>query len=198
MSLVRAQTQSLTWVMRTQGASRAAAAAPDDDTVEALIALYRNIAGEHPDWDEYRQAMVTDRRVLLEEFLARTEVARDLLVIPPAGREGEGDGAGGRLLWLSTRARRNLEIREPAALPPVMKVSTDDASLSPMLAGVAAYIKSVSPKTRVIAVEPDDSDCFAKAFEAGRRVELKTVSRRSRISPAVSSLWRKRDRKSVV
>ena len=41
------------------------AASPDDDTVEALIALYRNIAGEHPDWDEYRQAMVTDRRVLL-------------------------------------------------------------------------------------------------------------------------------------
>ncbi|OBH80320.1 PPOX class F420-dependent oxidoreductase [Mycobacterium scrofulaceum] len=41
------------------------AADPNDDTVEALIALYRNIAGEHPDWDEYRQAMVTDRRVLL-------------------------------------------------------------------------------------------------------------------------------------
>jgi uncharacterized protein len=41
------------------------AAAPDDDTVEALIALYRNIAGEHPDWDEYREAMVTDRRVVL-------------------------------------------------------------------------------------------------------------------------------------
>jgi uncharacterized protein len=34
-----------------------------DDTVEALIALYRNIAGEHPDWDDYRRAMVTDRRV---------------------------------------------------------------------------------------------------------------------------------------
>ncbi|WP_167098737.1 PPOX class F420-dependent oxidoreductase [Mycobacterium sp. DL592] len=43
----------------------APAAAPDDDTVEGLIALYRNVAGEHPDWDEYRQAMVTDRRVLL-------------------------------------------------------------------------------------------------------------------------------------
>lgn len=41
------------------------AAAPDDDTVEALIALYRNIAGEHPDWDDYRQAMVTDRRVVV-------------------------------------------------------------------------------------------------------------------------------------
>lgn len=41
------------------------AAAPDDDTVESLIALYREVAGEHPDWDEYRQAMVLDRRVLL-------------------------------------------------------------------------------------------------------------------------------------
>lgn len=41
------------------------AAAPDDDTVEALITLYRNIAGEHPDWDDYRRAMVDDRRVLL-------------------------------------------------------------------------------------------------------------------------------------
>jgi PPOX class probable F420-dependent enzyme len=41
------------------------ASVPDDDTVEALIALYRNIAGEHPDWDEYREAMVTDRRVVL-------------------------------------------------------------------------------------------------------------------------------------
>jgi uncharacterized protein len=42
-----------------------AAMTPHDDTVEALIALYRNIAGEHPDWDDYRRAMVTDRRVVL-------------------------------------------------------------------------------------------------------------------------------------
>jgi PPOX class probable F420-dependent enzyme len=41
------------------------AANPGDETVEALIALYRNIAGEHPDWDDYRRAMVDDRRVLL-------------------------------------------------------------------------------------------------------------------------------------
>ncbi|HZA08819.1 PPOX class F420-dependent oxidoreductase [Mycobacterium sp.] len=41
------------------------AANPHDDTVEALIALYRNIAGEHPDWDDYRRAMVTDRRVVM-------------------------------------------------------------------------------------------------------------------------------------
>lgn len=38
---------------------------PDDETVESLITLYRNVAGEHPDWDDYRRAMVTDRRVLL-------------------------------------------------------------------------------------------------------------------------------------
>jgi PPOX class probable F420-dependent enzyme len=37
----------------------------DDDTVEALIALYRNISGEHPDWDDYRTAMVEERRVVL-------------------------------------------------------------------------------------------------------------------------------------
>jgi PPOX class probable F420-dependent enzyme len=41
------------------------AVAPDDETVEALITLYRNVTGEHPDWDDYRAAMVTDRRVLL-------------------------------------------------------------------------------------------------------------------------------------
>lgn len=41
------------------------ASSPHDDTVEGLIALYRNVAGEHPDWDDYRRAMVEDRRVLL-------------------------------------------------------------------------------------------------------------------------------------
>jgi PPOX class probable F420-dependent enzyme len=38
---------------------------PHDDTVEALVDLYRRLAGEHPDWTEYRAAMVTDRRVVL-------------------------------------------------------------------------------------------------------------------------------------
>ncbi|MGW3964667.1 PPOX class F420-dependent oxidoreductase [Amycolatopsis sp. NPDC005003] len=43
----------------------APAAAPDDDTVEALVDYYRRAAGEHPDWAEYREAMVADQRVLL-------------------------------------------------------------------------------------------------------------------------------------
>lgn len=41
------------------------AANPNDDTVEGLVDLYRKLAGEHPDWDDYRRAMVDDRRVLM-------------------------------------------------------------------------------------------------------------------------------------
>lgn len=36
-----------------------------DDTVEELIDVYRGIAGEHPDWDDYRRAMVADRRLVI-------------------------------------------------------------------------------------------------------------------------------------
>ncbi|MBF6163926.1 PPOX class F420-dependent oxidoreductase [Streptomyces gardneri] len=41
------------------------AAAPGDPTVDALVDYYRTATGEHPDWDEYRNAMVTDRRALV-------------------------------------------------------------------------------------------------------------------------------------
>jgi PPOX class probable F420-dependent enzyme len=43
----------------------AVAAAPDDEAVEELEALYRAVQGEHPDWDEYRAAMVKDRRLVV-------------------------------------------------------------------------------------------------------------------------------------
>lgn len=39
---------------------------PHDATVDALVAYYRAVAGEHDDWDEYRRAMVTDRRLVVE------------------------------------------------------------------------------------------------------------------------------------
>jgi PPOX class probable F420-dependent enzyme len=42
------------------------AQSPDDPTVEQLVEYYRAVAGEHDDWDEYRRAMVADRRLLLE------------------------------------------------------------------------------------------------------------------------------------
>jgi PPOX class probable F420-dependent enzyme len=42
---------------------------PGTDTngpeVEALVDYYRSAAGEHPDWEEYRAVMVSDRRVLM-------------------------------------------------------------------------------------------------------------------------------------
>ncbi len=41
------------------------AADAHDATVEELIVLYRDAAGEHPDWDEYRAAMVSDHRVVV-------------------------------------------------------------------------------------------------------------------------------------
>ena len=33
--------------------------------VEPLVEYYRNIAGEHPDWDEYRAAMLTQQKSLI-------------------------------------------------------------------------------------------------------------------------------------
>ncbi|WP_282778505.1 MULTISPECIES: PPOX class F420-dependent oxidoreductase [unclassified Nocardia] len=41
------------------------AAEEGDATVEELIAYYRALSGEHPDWDDYRRAMVADRRVVV-------------------------------------------------------------------------------------------------------------------------------------
>lgn len=38
---------------------------PHGPEVEALVDYYRAAAGEHPDWDEYRSAMVSERRVLM-------------------------------------------------------------------------------------------------------------------------------------
>jgi PPOX class probable F420-dependent enzyme len=41
------------------------ASAPDDATVDELVDVYRAIGGEHPDWDEYRAAMVADERLVV-------------------------------------------------------------------------------------------------------------------------------------
>ncbi|MFJ9055172.1 PPOX class F420-dependent oxidoreductase [Streptomyces sp. NPDC102409] len=41
------------------------AADPHDAVVEQLITLYRDVRGEHPDWDEYRRVMVQDHRAVL-------------------------------------------------------------------------------------------------------------------------------------
>jgi PPOX class probable F420-dependent enzyme len=38
---------------------------PHDATVDELVALYRSLAGEHDDWDDYRASMVTDARLVI-------------------------------------------------------------------------------------------------------------------------------------
>jgi PPOX class probable F420-dependent enzyme len=54
------------WAVAEGTASLSAvAAAPDDDAVEELVTLYRSIAGEHPDWADFRGAMVADQRLVL-------------------------------------------------------------------------------------------------------------------------------------
>ena len=37
---------------------------PDDATAEALVAVYRAVAGEHDDWDEFRAAMIAEGRLV--------------------------------------------------------------------------------------------------------------------------------------
>ncbi len=41
------------------------AEAVDDAVVDELVELYRSLQGEHPDWDEYRRAMVADCRLIV-------------------------------------------------------------------------------------------------------------------------------------
>ncbi|WP_190018178.1 PPOX class F420-dependent oxidoreductase [Streptomyces lucensis] len=44
---------------------------PHDETVEELVRLYRDVLGEHPDWDDYRDAMVRDHRLVVRLHVDR-------------------------------------------------------------------------------------------------------------------------------
>ena len=44
---------------------------PNDATVEELIDLYRAVQGEHPDWADYRAAMVRDHRLVVRMRVER-------------------------------------------------------------------------------------------------------------------------------
>jgi PPOX class probable F420-dependent enzyme len=41
------------------------------EAMEPLVDYYRRLAGEHPDWEDYRAAMARDRRVLVRVTLTR-------------------------------------------------------------------------------------------------------------------------------
>ena len=41
------------------------------EAMDILISYYRSVSGEHPDWDDYRAAMVRDQRVIVRVTLTR-------------------------------------------------------------------------------------------------------------------------------
>jgi PPOX class probable F420-dependent enzyme len=41
------------------------------EAMEPLVDYYRCLAGEHPDWDDYRRAMTADRRALIRITIER-------------------------------------------------------------------------------------------------------------------------------
>jgi PPOX class probable F420-dependent enzyme len=42
------------------------------DAMEPLVDYYRRVSGEHPDWEEYREAMAREHRVLLRITVDRS------------------------------------------------------------------------------------------------------------------------------
>lgn len=46
------------------------------EAMEPLVDYYRRVAGEHPDWDDYRRAMERERRVLLRLTVDRSGPTR--------------------------------------------------------------------------------------------------------------------------
>lgn len=41
------------------------------DAMEPLVDYYRSVSGEHPDWDDYRRAMVEDQRCVIRVNLTK-------------------------------------------------------------------------------------------------------------------------------
>jgi PPOX class probable F420-dependent enzyme len=44
---------------------------PLPDAMDLLVDYYRRISGEHPDWDDYRAAMVREQRVIVRITITR-------------------------------------------------------------------------------------------------------------------------------
>jgi PPOX class probable F420-dependent enzyme len=61
------------------------------DALEPLVDYYHRLAREHPDWDDYRRAMMADRRALIR------------ITIERAGPDRQGEG--NRRVMVDARAR---------------------------------------------------------------------------------------------
>jgi PPOX class probable F420-dependent enzyme len=77
VSLHVATADGWNWVV-AEGTAELTPVAADrhDATVEELVKLYRDIRAEHPDWDDYRRAMVDDKRLVLRLHIERTYASR--------------------------------------------------------------------------------------------------------------------------
>lgn len=60
-------TEDMSSYVVVEGDARLTPVATDehDATVEELVELYRTIRGEHPDWADYRSAMVAEQRLII-------------------------------------------------------------------------------------------------------------------------------------
>jgi PPOX class probable F420-dependent enzyme len=47
------------------------------EAVETLVRYYRSVAGEHPDWDEYRAAMAQDQRCVIRITVERAGPSKE-------------------------------------------------------------------------------------------------------------------------
>ena len=63
------------------------------EAVEPLVDYFRSISGEHPDWAEYREAMVEQGKSLIR--VTRCAGAR----WPPAASPPASPDCAGRLSW---------------------------------------------------------------------------------------------------
>ncbi|HEX2153312.1 MAG TPA: PPOX class F420-dependent oxidoreductase [Acidimicrobiia bacterium] len=58
-------------VLEGEGRLTSVTVDPDDDAAVMLRRVYESISGPHPDWDEFNQAMIADRRLVLSVVPAR-------------------------------------------------------------------------------------------------------------------------------
>lgn len=69
--LVRGQTDWQYVVAEGEAEFGAVVTDPAGPAADDLVDLYRRLAGEHPDWEEYRASLVEQKRVLLTLHVSR-------------------------------------------------------------------------------------------------------------------------------
>ena len=75
---------------------------------------------------------------------------------------------------IAGQATVGLEIIQHMEAPDAIFVAVGGGGL---ISGVGSVVKSLSPSTKIIAVEPEDADAFAQSLLAGSRVTLPKVGR---------------------